>query len=179
MARMKTIFSKLLHTNFDLLPAAVKSFHDVPHLTFTGFAKVSGATNLPAKFLRIIFDLPRPAAKVTLNLVVWRSETTERWQSNFAGHTFISSFCTAASNTLLCAHFGLFRFYFRLSVKEQKMHWQFMRWSIGSFILPLALGPRIVAHESEGPDGSYQFFCQVIFPLIGELICHDWQLLPR
>lgn len=170
---MNNVFARILGEDYSRLPRAVKNFHEVPQATFQGFAIVRGSTSVVSATIRRIFNFPVPAEHTPVTIEVERNAHLDQWRRDFAGRKFSSTFSTHQTGRLLSEVFGPFRFYFSLSVSDNRLNWHFERWSIGPVPLPKALGPRIVSWESENQDGSYRFFSQAHFPVIGLLIYYD------
>jgi hypothetical protein len=170
---MTNVFASILGQDYLRLPKAVRHFHEVQQATFVGEAVVRGSASPLASLIRRVFNFPVPSEKSPVSVSVERTEDTDQWRRNFGGRKFASTFRQDKTGRLLGEVFGPFRFYFSLSVKEDRLNWHFQRWSLGPIPLPAALGPRIVSWEAEGQDGSYRFFSQAHFPFIGQLIYYD------
>jgi hypothetical protein len=170
---MDNVFARILGQDYLLLPKVVRDFHEADCATYVGEAVVKGVENPLASMIRRIFNFPAPSEKTPVLVSVERTEDTEQWRRDFGGRKFASTFQQGGAGDLLGEVFGPFRFYFSLDVNENRLNWNFQRWSLGSIPLPKALGPRIISWEAEGQDGNYRFFSQANFPIIGELIYYD------
>ncbi|WP_137937215.1 DUF4166 domain-containing protein [Chitinivorax sp. B] len=170
---MNNAFATLLGSDYLLLPSPVKAFHEVDKAIFEGHAVVKGKKTVLAAFIRWVFNFPVPSESTAVTVSVERTDRMEKWRRNFGGRSFASSFRIDESGRLLSEVFGPFRFYFALTVSENRLNWNFIRWSIGPIPLPTVLGPKIVSWEGENSEGKYQFFSTAHFPIIGELIYYD------
>lgn len=170
---MENVFSRIIGQEYMLLPKVVRNFHEVESATYVGEALVRGSSSPLSAMIRRIFNFPVPSEKVSISVSIERTKELESWRRNFGGKKFASEFRQDKTGKLLGEVFGPFRFYFSLSVSENRLNWNFQRWSIGPISLPKALGPRIISWEGEAKDGSYRFFSQANFPIIGQLIYYD------
>lgn len=170
---MNNVFARILGPDYGRLPPAVRRFHEVPQATYAGRACVRGASGVLASFIRRVFSFPVPSESVPVRITLERTADLDQWRRNFGGRRFASSFAQHQTGRHLSEGFGPFRFYFSLTATETRLNWHFERWACGPIPLPRALGPRIVSWEGENPDGSYRFFSQAHFPLLGELIYYD------
>ena len=167
---MNTLFQLILRDQYRQLPAPVQHFHEVRIGNFTGKAVVKGANGVLARLLRRLSGFPAPAAETDLTVKVIRSEVQERWLRNFGGTQFSSTLTRLRRQNVLCEDFGLFRFSFTLSVRDEGIHWQIIRWNFAGIPMPDSVGPEVLVRESVNADGKYQFNVNVEFPLIGMLM---------
>ena len=167
----------MLGAAYDDLPTAVQQFHDHAASHYQGVASSGGAAHFPARLLRRVFGFPPISDRLTVDVWLSQRGTSEHWKRNFGGRGFQSSFARTGDG---CLHerFGPFRFAFRLRIADQRLHWDFARWSLWVIPLPKALGPKIVTHESESEDGAYAFYSHADFPLIGTLINYEGTISP-
>lgn len=170
---MENVFSHILGSEYEQLPQAVKYFHEVPKATFVGSANVRGSTNLIAMLVRKVFSFPVPSESTPVLIKVERTAYIDKWDRDFAGRKFSSSFVKKANGDLLSESFGPFKFYFSLSVSSNRMNWNFEKWALGVIPLPKVLGPKITSWETEGEAGSFRFFSEAHFPILGQLIYYD------
>lgn len=170
---MINVFARILGKDYHRLPASVRHFHEVPRAIFQGFATVRGSNSFVASMIRRVFNFPVPAENTPVTIEVERNSDIDQWRRDFGGRKFASTFSPHQTGRLLNEVFGPFRFYFSLSVSDDRLNWHFERWSCGPIPLPKALGPRIVSWEAQNQDGSYRFFSQASFPVVGLLIYYD------
>ncbi len=170
---MENVFSRIIGNDYALLPASVREFHEVLNATYEGIAIVKGNKNIISRFIRRIFNFPIPSEKTAVTITISRTSDLDKWSRNFGGRKFSSSFAQNTMGTVLSESFGPFYFYFSLAVQEDRLNWNFERWALGIIPLPKFLGPRIISWEGEGENGSYRFYSEAHFPLIGNLIYYD------
>lgn len=142
---MENVFSDILGREYEQLPQAVKYFHEIPKATFVGSAKVRGSTSLIANLIRKVFSFPVPSELTPVIINVERTAYIDKWNRDFAGRKFSSSFVKKAKGSLLSESFGPFKFYFSLSVSKNKMNWNFEKWALWVIPLPKVLGPKITS----------------------------------
>lgn len=170
---MDNVFSRIVGSDYALLPKPVREFHEVVSATYEGSAAVKGNSNIVSKLVRRIFSFPVPAENTPVTISISRTNELDQWSRDFGGRKFSSSFAQKNAGKVLSESFGPFYFYFSLSVRSGRLNWNFERWSLGFFPLPKVLGPRIISWEGEGENGGYRFFSEAHFPLIGNLIYYD------
>lgn len=170
---MDNVFSRIIGNDYALLPEPVREFHEVLNATYEGTAIVKGNQNIISRFIRRIFNFPVPAEVTAVTISISRTTELDKWNRNFGGRKFSSSFAQNNVGKVLSESFGPFYFYFSLSVKADRLNWNFERWSLGILPLPKFLGPKIISWEGEGENGGYRFFSEAHFPLLGKLIYYD------
>ncbi|HTQ99257.1 MAG TPA: DUF4166 domain-containing protein [Candidatus Acidoferrum sp.] len=168
---MTNVFQLILRENYQQLPEVVRRFHETRLGQFSGKATVKGSTGLLARALRKLAGFPPPSAnEMAVTVRVIRSEVQERWLRQFGDAQFSSALQRVNRQNLLCENFGMFSFYFSLSVRGDGIHWQFERWDFAGIPMPELLSPEVEARESVDADGRYAFTTLVEFPLIGVLM---------
>ena len=171
------VFRRLLGEAYETLPPAVQEFHDMAHDHYQGHASSSGDSNVLARTLRRIFGFPTLGEKMSVDVWLSQKDGRDCWQRKFGERRFSSSF-HAGADGVLDERFGPFRFGFRLRAEGDRLYWDFVRWGIGALPLPLALGPSIVTYETQSTDGSYEFYSQADFPVIGRLVNYHGYIRP-
>ena len=167
---MNNLFLLILREPYLTLPLPIQRFHEVRMGQFNGKAVVKGATGVLARLLRRLGDFPAPTDETSLTVKVIRSEVQERWLRQFGSSQFSSTLTRLNKQNVLCENFGMFRFYFTLSVRDAGIHWQFVRWDFAGIPMPDSFSPEASVRESVNADGNYQFNVTVEFPLIGMLM---------
>jgi len=170
---MDNVFSRIIGNDYALLPEPVREFHEVLNATYEGSAIVKGNQNVISRLIRRIFNFPVPAEITSVTISISRTSELDKWNRNFGGRKFSSSFAQNNVGKVLSESFGPFYFYFSLSVRADRLNWNFERWSLGILPLPKFLGPKIISWEGEGENGGYRFFSEAHFPLLGKLIYYD------
>ena len=167
------VFARLLGPAFADLPGAVRRFHEADDAQYMGTALARGVDHAIARLVRRLFGFPRPGDQVLVWIHVQRQGDCERWSRRFGDRAFASQFRCDDTGTLLGERFGPFRFHFALDTGDGRMHWRFVRWSLGPLPLPRLLGPRIESWETEDEAGAFRFYSHADFPILGRLIHYD------
>lgn len=170
---MDNVFARIMGGDYSLLAAPVREFHEVERAVYEGTAVVRGTNHFVAKLVRRIFSFPVPLEVTPVTVSISRTAELDKWERNFGGRRFSSSFAQNSAGRLLSESFGPFYFYFSLAVSGGRLHWNFERWSFAAMPLPKCLGPKITSWEGEGENGGYRFFSEAHFPLLGQLIHYD------
>ncbi len=167
---MNNLFLLILREPYHTLPQPIQRFHEVRMGQFTGKATVKGSNGWLARLVRRLSDFPAPAEATDVTVKVIRSEVQERWLRQFGSTQFSSTLTRVNRQNLLCENFGMFRFFFTLSVRDAGIHWQFVSWDFAGIPMPDSFGPEVSVRESVNQDGNYQLNVSVEFPLIGMLM---------
>ncbi|GGY66222.1 hypothetical protein GCM10011613_07660 [Cellvibrio zantedeschiae] len=170
---MDNVFAKIIGSDYALLSAPVREFHEVQNAVYEGFAVVKGSNNPISRIVRRIFSFPVPAKNTSVSILITRTPELDQWSRDFGGRKFSSSFSQNNVGKVLSESFGPFYFYFSLTVSDSRLNWNFERWSLGVLPLPKFLGPKIKSWEGEGENGGYRFFSEAHFPVLGQLIYYD------
>jgi len=172
------VFKRLLGDDaYKNLPQAVQDYHNHIHSHFSGTAFSGGAKNPIANTVRKLFGFPALADTVSVSIELDIHNGRDRWQRNFGGRRFSSSFFPNPDGTL-DERFSPFRFRFRVRRQENKMYWDFVGWSLGPVPLPKILGPRIVTWETASSEGGFEFYSHADFPVIGRLVHYHGIVFP-
>ncbi|MEP1768234.1 MAG: DUF4166 domain-containing protein [Sulfitobacter sp.] len=172
------VFRHLLGDDtYKKLPKAVQDYHDHKHSHFTGTAFSGGTNNPIANTVRRLFGFPALADTVSVSIELDIHNGRDRWQRNFGGRRFASSFFPHLDGSL-DERFSPFRFRFQLRHEGDKLYWDFVGWSLGSMPLPKLLGPRIVTWETASPEGGFEFYSHADFPAIGRLVHYHGIVTP-
>lgn len=137
-----------------------------------GLADITAARNPGAWFLSWFAGLPRPGRDVPVTVAFHPDgQGRERWDRRFASRRYSSIMEAGAGRDagLLIEHFGLFRLYSRLTVREDGLAWSLVRWRLLGVPLPRWTTPRIECLES-GEGGRFVFDIGFAFPLVGHVI---------
>jgi hypothetical protein len=167
---MLNLFHIILRNGYDTLPPVVQHFHEARLGHFEGEVVVTGGNGLLARLLRKLGDLPAPKGTTPLVFKIIRTEVRERWLRQFGEAEFASTFTRVNKQNLLCENFGLLRFYYTLNVKDQRINWHCVNWSLAGIPLPDGLSPDVEAWEGSSAEGRYQFKVNIHVPLVGHLL---------
>jgi len=167
-----TPFQRLLGADFERLPAPVRDLHGLSETTMTaGRADITAAANPGAWLLCWVAGLPRPGRDVPVTVAFHPDKGREMWERHFASRRYASTMAvgTGRDQGLLIEHFGLFRLFTRLTVREDGLAWSLVRWRFLGLPLPRWSTPTIECLES-GDGGRFVFDIRFGFPLVGHVI---------
>lgn len=167
------LFRRLLGADFERLPAPVRELHSLSETTATaGRADIAAAPGLAAWFLRWFAGLPQPGHDVPVSVTFHiEGQGRERWERQFATRRYSSTMMagTGEAKGLLFEYFGLFRLYFRLTVRADGLGWSLVRWRFLGLPLPRWTAPSIECLESA--DGArFVFDIDFAFPVVGHVM---------
>jgi hypothetical protein len=174
---MINLFQIILRSSYDALPPVVRHFHEARLGHFDGNVVVTGSNSVLARLLRKLGDLPEPKGASPLVFKLIRTEVQERWLRQFGAAEFASTFTRVHKQNLLCENAGMFRFYYTLNVKDQRIHWHCVSWSLLGIPLPDGLSPDVEAWEGSTAEGHYQFKVNIQLPLVGHLLGYEGELV--
>jgi hypothetical protein len=168
-----TPFQRLLGADFDRLPAAVRDLHGLTGPAKTaGRADITAARNPAAWFLCWFAGLPKPGRDVPVMVDFYPDgKGRERWDRTFAARRYSSTMeaATGREAGLLTEHFGIFRLFSRLTVREEGLAWSLVGWRILGIPLPRWTAPSVECLES-GDGERFVFDIKFAFPVAGQVI---------
>ncbi len=171
------LFPKLLGDQaWQQLPLAVQAMHGPPprRLRASGMADVSGASHLPARWLRRLLGLPPPGPQQALALTIERHDAHEIWTRRFTGQPMQSKLTRSDGSPLLVERLGPATLGFALSRDADGIDWALCSLHLFGLPVPRALCGDVLSHSGTR-DGRYHFSVDVKLPLLGQLIAyHGW-----
>lgn len=170
---MHNLFQLVLRSSYQNLPEVVRHCHEARLGHFEGEVEVSGSMGLLARLLRRLAGLPGPAARSAAVIKVLRSEVRERLLRQFGAAAFSTSLSRVHKQNLLREDYGLFTFFFTLSVREQQLRWQCVGWSMAGIPLPDSLAPDVDAYEATDASGRLLFKMAIEMPGVGLLLGYE------
>ncbi len=163
-------FQRLLGADFERLPTPVRELHSLSESAVAaGRADISAAADPAARFLRWFAGLPQPGRDVPVTVAFHPDgKGRERWERRFGSRRYSSTMMAgpASAEGSLVEYFGLFRLYFRLTLREDGLAWSLARWRLLALPLPRWTTPSIECLES-GNGIRFVFDIEVAFPIIG------------
>ncbi|HEY1606365.1 MAG TPA: DUF4166 domain-containing protein [Allosphingosinicella sp.] len=171
------LYARLLGADFDLLPPAVRTLHD---LNGEGGAAGEGTVVRGRGLLgRTIARLMRfpPAGTWPLHVAFRERNGAETWTRDFGGHRFASAL-SAVRGGLVEERFGPLRFAFALPAGPDGLEMRLCRWSAFRLPMPRFLAPLISAREWQDKEGRFRFDVTVALPLVGEMARYSGWLVP-
>jgi hypothetical protein len=174
---MKTLFRKLLGSDFELLPEPVRRFHTLERERFTsGRSDVTAPKRSPgALLLSLVAGLPAPGLDVETRVRFSPlPQGREYWRRDFAGRRY-QSVMEAARDGRLIEHFGPFDLFFDLAASPDGLHWSLSEWRLLRIPLPRFTKPTIECLES-GEGLRFMFDIDVVFPIVGRVVHYSGAL---
>lgn len=177
-----TLYQRVMGDEYQKLSPAVQSLHRVfGNEGASGKASVKRGTSFLSKCVALVGGFP-PAGNYNILMDFVEDDGVESWTRNFYNETGHHKFTSHLSQSghYLIERFGPMRFYFDIYSLDGALIMDIKKWSIFNIPMPLFLGPKPVATESqitEGPEkGSFCFDVQILMPLIGEVVHYKGSL---
>ena len=156
--------------DFDLLAPQVRGMHELAGAGLAeGRATVTRGANPLARLIAKAMGFPPAGTDVSVTVRFFERDGRETWVRNFGGAAFSSQL--SQSGGLLIERFGPLRFGFELTGEGRGLSMHLRRWWLGPISVPLALGPRGVARETE-VDGAFHFDVPIALPLAGPTVSY-------
>ena len=162
------LYRQVMGAEFERLPPAVRRIHQVGGAALAeGRARVTRGAHPLARLVGWIMRFPPAVDDTPVTVRFFEASRRETWARRFGQSGFTSHM--TRQGDLLVERFGLMRFGFRLGHEANGLTMHLRRWWIGPLAMPLALGPRSVARETE-VDGVFHFEVAVALPFIGHVV---------
>lgn len=158
------------------LPQIIREFHQSPNSIWQGTARVGGNNSLFLNIIRTMNSLPKITPQTPINVSVHYRGNEEVWVRQFGQNTFTSYLGCDLNKKLMYERIGPLRFYFKLRVEANALHWDFDSFSFLHCPLPKFLAPEADARESISEKGKYRFMAYVHLPILGTLVDYDGEL---
>jgi hypothetical protein len=161
------LFQRLLGTDFETLPAAVRRLHAAAgHRRYHGQVEVVRGAHPCARLFAWATRLP-PAGQGDIVVEIGVSGEAENWTRHVGGHAMPSRLWRRQG--LLCEQLGLVRFGFGLAVEQGSIVWRVVRVSALGLPMPARWFGEVRARESEA-EGRYRFDVAAALPMVGLLV---------
>ena len=174
------LYRRLLGAAYDQLPRAVRVMHDGVQRA-QGRAKVERGGNPLSQIAGWMMEFPRAGADMPVEVRFTAADGIETWRRTFAGQSFSSKQYVArqveGDDPRLCERFGAFAFVIALSRDGDRLCLTPRTWTAFGVPLPLWLGPRFEAYETE-ENGAFRFFVEISHPLCGLIVRYRGLLRP-
>jgi hypothetical protein len=173
-SRPKPLYRRVLGDAFERLPPAVRQMHELAGAGLAeGRATVTRGTNPLARFVARIMGFPPAGRDVPVSVRFVERDGRETWVRQFGDSTFSSEL--SQDDGLMIERFGALRFGFALEGGPDGLGMHLRRWWFGPIPMPLALGPKGLARETE-QDGLFHFDVPIALPLLGSIVSYHGSL---
>jgi len=170
--RRATLYARMLGERLADLPPAVRAMHAVNGTAAaSGRASVERGRSPLARLVAAAIGFPRAVADVAVTVRFEAADGIETWTRTFGTQSFVSRQFAGQgrSQHLLCERFGPLTFAMAVVVADGKLSLLQRRWSAFGVPLPLWLGPKAVAFETE-QDGKFRFHVEIGHKLTGLIV---------
>lgn len=167
------LFRRLLGTDFERLPAAIRAAHDVHGtITLEGLADASGPDNALGKIVAWVFRLPVGGTQMPVRVdMQHEKDGSETWTRMYPTVTMRSNLRNPDPATRQVDEvFGPLAVQLQWSVSENGLSLNTAGARFLGVPLPRVLVPRSEADESIGNDGQFTFDVPIALPLIGTIV---------
>lgn len=168
-----SLYERVLGTDFDQLPEAVRRMHRPGWGTRSrGEASVQGPDTLIARAIAAVAGFPRAAKRVAVVVEMTPEGLGERWVRQFGSQRFESVLSAGDGQRRLVERFGLLSFDLDLVVSARGVLGMPVRsWRLGWVPMPSALAPVSIARECVDEDGRFCFDVELRLPFgLGRLV---------
>lgn len=174
----ETLLRRIIGLDFDLMPEPVRRMHSLTqNHTVHGTSRVMGGTNILAKFMRIIAQLPRPTTHAIITIDFTLITDGEVWDRHFGSSRFHTIMRCEGSHLTeqLVAVPVKFIYDVRADTTGFSLHLHDLKFCGVS--LPRLFWPRMAARARVW-RGKYQFSTMVGFWFCGRVISYFGYLDP-
>jgi hypothetical protein len=172
-----SLYRRLLGSQFDLLPAVLRQFHDAGEGgRARGTFQVERGRGLMRNALATLMGLPRAGVDVPVTLEVSVQGDRERWTRRFGAKHVVST--QWEQDHLLMEQFGVNSFSSILKINGPEVIYEFHRAFVAGIPLPSWLSPRVdglVRCEETG----WRVVVRIFAPLLGEIIHYEGWVQPE
>jgi hypothetical protein len=165
------LYHRVMAADFDRLPPKVRDMHELAGAGLAeGSATIIRGANPLSRLIARIMGFPPAGADVPVTVRFFERAGHEIWSRRFGDAGFSSELSERGG--LLIERFGALRFGFELKGGPEGLGMHLRRWWLGPAPLPLALGPRGVARETE-IDGVFHFDVPIALPFVGPIVSYQ------
>jgi hypothetical protein len=174
---MVSLYRRILGTQFEALPPALRRFHDLPD---GGRAAGTLRVERPRGWLRhglaACAGLPAAGSDIPVRLEVHVDADRERWVRHFPDRRLTT--VQWANNQLLMERSGPITLACALVVDGPRLIYEFQRsWFLG-IPMPRRLAPSVESW-AEGDDRGWRVMVRLIAPPLGDLIRYEGWVEPK
>jgi hypothetical protein len=169
-----SLYRRVLGERLDLLPEALKSFHDsLSGGQGRGLFRVRRGQGIIQRIVGFFAGFPPAAADVQVLLKVTVDEDVETWTRQFGDHKMVSQ--QWQQDKLLVEQFFPLRFAMALEADEKGMSFQIRRSYFGPLPLPRFFNPKMTAFTKGSEDG-WHILLRIEASLLGLLVEYEGDL---
>lgn len=164
------LYQRVMGDDFARLPPAVRDMHILAGAALAeGRATVTRGANPFARIVARLVGFPPAGQDVPVTVRFLARDGRETWVRQFGASGFSSELCQLGG--LMVERLGVLRFGFELRGAPEGLSMHLRRWWFGPLPMPLALGPKGVARETER-DGRFCFDVPLALPLVGPVVTY-------
>lgn len=167
----RPLYRRVMRDDFGRLPPAVRDMHILAGAGLAeGRATVTRGTNPFARIVAKIMGFPPAGEDVPVTVRFVERDGWETWVRQFGASRFSSELSQLGD--LMVERFGVLRFGFELRGAPEGLSMHLRRWWFGPIPMPLPLGPKGVARETER-DGRFHFDVPIALPFVGPVVTYQ------
>jgi hypothetical protein len=172
-----SLYRRLLGTQFDDLPGALKRFHDSPS---SGRVRGTFLITRGRGFLRnavaSLLGFPKAAIDAKVVLEVKVEGDRERWCRRFPSETVVS--VQWDDGQLLIEQYGRTAFSSHLTLKGDELIYEFERAWLSGIPFPSWFSPRVDG-SVKGDENGWRVVTRVFAPVLGEVLHYEGRVQPE
>ncbi len=175
------LYRRILGDAYASMPQPWQAMHDLDDkLVVEGVSRIERGEGLLSRLVGWIVGFPPAGNDVPVRVTFQLRDGREYWLRNFADDEFmtVQEEGRGREERLLCERFGPLKFAMALVLDGGRLQLVIRRCTVFGVPLPLALGPRINAHECV-QDGRFHFNVAIAHPLTGPIVSYRGWLVPR
>lgn len=174
----ETLLRRVLGADFDLMPEPVRRMHSLTkNQNVRGISRVMGGTNILAKFIRVVAQLPRPTNHAVITIAFTLHTDGETWDRHFGSSRFHTIMrCEDGHLTEQLAALPV-KFIYDVHADAAGFSLHLRDLKFFSVSLPRLFWPKMAARARVW-QGKYQFSTMVGFWFCGRVISYFGYLDP-
>jgi hypothetical protein len=176
-----TLYEQILGSEYHRLPYAIRRLHDIhDREEYHGEATVvvgrSWLSRACVRFMR----LPREVDRVSLHVIIERTENGERWTRRFGAHEFSSRLKRPRDFEpgVIIERFGMLSFRLALVASKSGLSMPIESAYVFGLRLPYWLTPTSSTYEKIDETGRFRFDVDVALPWVGRIVRYVGWLVP-
>jgi len=171
------LFQQVLGADFEELPAAVRSGHQVSNTkTMRGRVDVVRGKNPLAQLAANIIGFAKTGSNKPITISMEVLDGMEIWTRTIDGQSFCSALSKASNPFEIYERFGPIKFKMKFRIEDEKLHYDIISAKMLGIPFPKFLLPKSITHE-RAEAGKFIFDVEVRLPLLGRLIAYKGRLV--